>query len=366
MDTEPDMTRRLLTLLVVLCFGTSALSWSAPKKKKKKGDEEPVTQTLEIPKDPPPAMVADASRLTFFVSPLSNKGLLTAQIRDAVKSLLSQTKGAQIVKIRAFVAGSGDLRRVPSVVSELFTDKKLQLPAVSAVQVGALPMVGAQVQLQAIGVDKKVLNPKGVAFVSGQAGSAKDAGPRLVKALTDSGLKAESVRQITCFVDSLDFEGTVRQQIGIAFPRAVTAFAQLRRDSTGDFSECEAVAALDTAPASSPTMVGSNERFSQVALVGPVPIAFTGIQMAFGREPKDITLALDRFSKILEGVNASWKSVAFGPAYLLTGSIRDAYRAERVKLIDPKAPPASTTLVFEGLQSPDASFGVEAVAVVRK
>ncbi len=358
------MPKRLLSVLVALCFGFVSTARCAPKKKKK--DEEPVTQTLEIPKDPPPAVVADASRLTFFVTPLSAKGLLSQQVRDAVKSLLSQTRGAQVVKIRAFVAGSGDLRRVPSVVSELFTEKRLALPAVSAVQVGALPLVGAQVQLQAIAVDKKVVNPKGLAFVSGQAGDAKEAGPRLVKALADAGLKPESVRAVTCFVDSLDFEGPVRQQIGIAFPRAVTAYAQLRRDSAGDFSECEAVAALDEAPAASPTFIGSNERYSQAALVGPGPLAFTGIQMAFGREDKDVTLALERFSRILEGVGASWKTVAFGPGYLLTSSIRDKYRAERLKLIDPNSPPASTTLVFEGLPSLEASFGVEAVAVVRK
>jgi enamine deaminase RidA (YjgF/YER057c/UK114 family) len=310
--------------------------------------------------------VADASRLVFFVSPLSAKGLLTAQVRDAVKSLLSQTRGAQIVKIRAFVAGSGDLRRVPSVVSELFTEKRLALPAVSAVQVGALPMTGAQVQLQAIGLDKKPVNPKGLAFVSGQAGNAAEAGARLTKALADHGLKPESVRQVTCFVDSLDFEGSVRQQMGIAFPKAISSYAQLRRDSAGDFSECEAVAALDSAPAASPTMAGSNERYSQMAMVGPVPIAFTGIQMAFGREEKDLKLALERFTRILEGVGANWKSVAFGHTYLMTGAVRDQFRAARLPLIDAKAPPASTMLVFEGLQSLEASLGLEAVAVVRK
>jgi len=361
------MPLRLIALLTIVCFGSVSMGGAAPKKKKKKkGDEEPITQVLAIPPEPPAAMVADASRLVFFVTPLSAKGLLTAQIRDAVKSLMSQTRGAQIVKIRAFVAGSGDLRRVPSVVSELFTEKKLALPAVSAVQVGALPLVGAQVQLQAIGVDRKVVNPKGLAFVSGQAGSARDAGARLTKALADHGLKPESVRQVTCFMDSLDFEGSVRQQMGIAFPLAVAAYAQLRRDSAGDFSECEAVAALESAPASSPTMAGSNERYSQVAMVGPVTIAFTGIQMAFGREEKDLKLALERFSKILEGVGANWKSVAFGHTYLLLGSVRDKYREARLPLIDARAPPASTTLVFEGLQSLDASLGVEAVAVVRK
>src|SRR4051794_33765047 len=100
------MVLRLLAAVVVLSvFFGSSLS-SAPKKKKK-GDEE-ITQTLEEPKDPPSAVVADASRLTFFVSPLSAKGLLSQQVRDALKNLLGQVHGSPVMKIRAFVAGSGD------------------------------------------------------------------------------------------------------------------------------------------------------------------------------------------------------------------------------------------------------------------
>src|SRR5689334_6912078 len=157
------MSRSVLAALVIVCFGAANLSWSAPKKKKKK-DEEEITQTLDEPKDPPPAITADASKLVFFSTPLSAKGLLSAQIKDAIKSLLSQTHGVRIVKIRAFVAGSGDLRRVPALVSEIFTDKKLALPVVSVVQVGALPLTGAQVILEATATDKRTVNPNGVAF----------------------------------------------------------------------------------------------------------------------------------------------------------------------------------------------------------
>src|SRR3954451_3235618 len=139
------MGLRLLAAIVVFAFGAGSCLWSAPKKKKK--NEEEITQTLEEPKDPPSAVVVDASRLTYFVSPLSAKGLLSQQVRDALKNLLGQVHGAQIMKIRAFVAGSGDLRRVPALTSEIFTDKKLPLPAVTVVQVGALPLTGAQVVL---------------------------------------------------------------------------------------------------------------------------------------------------------------------------------------------------------------------------
>src|SRR3954470_13981441 len=147
------MPFRLLSILLIVSVGSEALLWSAPKKKKK--DDEEITQTLAEPKDPPAATVADANRLSFFVSPLSAKGLLSQQLRDALRNLLAQARGSQIVKIRAFVAGSGDLRRVPAVVSEKFKDKRHTIHAVSVVQVGALPLVGAQVILEATASDRK-------------------------------------------------------------------------------------------------------------------------------------------------------------------------------------------------------------------
>jgi len=365
------MRSRLLALILAFCVGCASLAWAAPAKKKKKGkksDEEPITQVLELPKDPPAFTIADASRLIFFSSPLSAKGLMSPQVRDATKALLSQSHGAQIVKIRAIVAGSGDLRRVPAVISEVLTDKKLTLPAISVVQVGALPMVGAQVQLEAIAVDggKRPVNPNGLAFVSGQAGPAKDAGARLVSALAAVNLKPESVRRITCFLDSLDTESSVRQQMGIAFPRANAIYAQLRRDTAGDFSECEAISALDKAPEKNPAMMGIGERYSQAAFVGPVRIAFTGVQMAFGREEKDVRLAVERFSKLLESAGTGWKSIAMSHSYLLTGTVRDKLREVRGALINGKEPPASTLLIFEGLPSLDASFGIEAISVVER
>ncbi|MBC8165758.1 MAG: RidA family protein, partial [Bryobacteraceae bacterium] len=185
----------------------SSLSWAASKKKKK-GDEEPVTQVLDFPKDPPAAIVADASRMTFFISALSAKGLLSAQIRDAIRNLMGQSRGAQIVKLRAFVAGSGDLRRVPSLVSEIFTDKRLPLPAVTVVQVGALPLTGAQVLIEATAVDRKPTNPNGLAFIGGQPGSASGVGARLASMLGKASIRAQSVRQVTCFLDGLEFESS--------------------------------------------------------------------------------------------------------------------------------------------------------------
>src|SRR5207249_9902106 len=95
-------------------------------------------------KDPPRALLAKTARLGFYVPLLSSRGLLSQQVRDALKAMQRNLGGANIVKLRAFVAGSGDMRRVQAIVSETFTERRLSLPALRVVQVGGLPLEGAQ------------------------------------------------------------------------------------------------------------------------------------------------------------------------------------------------------------------------------
>jgi hypothetical protein len=151
-------TRKITALAVVAC-GLAGLSPAAQKKKKE------VTQTLQLPKELPASATGETRRITFHVTPLSSKGLLSAQVRDALKALLRDTGNSQVLRIRAFVAGSGDLRRVRDLVSETFDDRKQPLPALSLVQSGGLPMEGAQVVLEAIAAGKKEVNPNGLVFV---------------------------------------------------------------------------------------------------------------------------------------------------------------------------------------------------------
>src|SRR5258708_10151791 len=114
---DPGLPGMMRVLAVGWLTLTLAASVSAQKKKNKK-DEEPTTQVLPPLPDPPEAVAAETARLSFQVSPLSNKGLLSQQVRDALKALLRDNRGAQIVKLRAFRAGSGDLRRQQTIVDE--------------------------------------------------------------------------------------------------------------------------------------------------------------------------------------------------------------------------------------------------------
>src|SRR5712671_3426498 len=115
-------TLKSTAVAVFACWLVLAAGSAAQKKKKE------ITQTLQLPKDLPTTVTGETRRLTFHVTPLSAKGLLSAQVRDALRALARDTGSNTVLRIRAFVAGSGDQRRVRDLVSEAFTDRKQPLP----------------------------------------------------------------------------------------------------------------------------------------------------------------------------------------------------------------------------------------------
>lgn len=337
--------------------------------KKKKPDE--ITQTLEIPKDPPATVTAETSRLVFQVSPLSAKGLLSAQVRDALKALLKSAGGATIVKLRAFVAGSGDLRRVPAIVSETFTDKHLPLPAVSVVQVGALPLEGAQVIIESVAVAKKEMNPLGLVFISGQAAPvAAKAIADLNSALRGIGSEPADVLRVTCFASSLDEHAALRGAVEPNYPHAALDFVQIQRSPSRGVVECEAVARLTRkigAPLQleNPAGLTASPNYSQVALVAAPKLVLTGTQVAYGYQDSDARLAFQRLSKALDAGGSSIKYVAMCSTYPLSASIAEQVKKLRFEFFDKARPPASTMLPFEGLPAMDAGFAVDVIAIAK-
>jgi len=91
---------------------------------------------LQLPTELPAVTTGNPRRLKFYVTPLTGKGLLTHQIREALKALERQSGGETVLKIRAFVAGSGDVRRVRDLVSEEFHRAQAATPRPDP---GALP-----------------------------------------------------------------------------------------------------------------------------------------------------------------------------------------------------------------------------------
>ena len=75
---------------------------------KRRNNEQQKVQIQPLPPEPPMALAADSDSLDFHISPLLKSGGLSAQIRQSLNDLIRDTRGETIVKLRAFVAGSGD------------------------------------------------------------------------------------------------------------------------------------------------------------------------------------------------------------------------------------------------------------------
>ena len=337
-------------LLVLVLLGTVAA-----KKKE-------MTQVLELPKDPPSAVAAETRNLVFHISPLIAKGLLSQQIREGLKNLLKANAGATIVKVRAFVAGTGDMRRVPALVSELLTDKHLPLPAVSVVQVGGLPLEGAQVVLESISVSKRETNPGGLMFTGGQEASAprplEPALPLAQRAMAnlDQILNGAQALRVTCFTTSPADAQQLQSAVAAHYAQAVTDVVAVQRAASRSAVTCDATARL---PEHDFKINGN-----QATAVVSQRVAFTGTQLAFGFEDNDARLAFQRIEKALEPLGASTKTVAQANFYPLSGSIGQQVKKIRLEFFDPVLIPPSTLLPFEGLPSIDASFAMDVVAAI--
>jgi enamine deaminase RidA (YjgF/YER057c/UK114 family) len=339
----------------------------------KKKKPEDITQTLDLPKDPPTVITADLHRMVFRVTPLSAKGLLSAQTRDSVKAMLKQTSGENVVRVRAFVAGSGDLRRVPQIVSEVFTEHKLALPVVSVVQAGGLPLTGSQVLLESISVSKKgETAAAGLLFVPGQlaevpelndnvAPLARQALDRFDAVVAKGG--GSNVLRVTCYASSLADASVVSSMIAARYPAAAIALVQPRRAHATSTVECEGVARL-AKPVDGVVFVKDGGKVLGAAVSAP-SVALTGTLVAYGYEDRNARLVFDRMNKVLEPSKASWKSVAEVRFYPLAASITKQIVRVRDDFLDRANPPAMSMVPIEGLPSIDASFAMDAIAVVR-
>ena len=366
--------------LPLIAFSTLALFCAAtliaaPDQKKKK---EELTQTLELPKELPNVLTGDPRRFTFQVTPLSAKGLLSQQMRDALKALDRQAGSDTVLKLRAFVAGSGDMRRVRDLVSEEFTDRRQPLPVLSLVRAGGLPMEGAQVVLEAISVSRKEVNPSGLAFIAPHVASGgRPTDPvapltekslaGLKQALKAAGSEPADMLRVTCFLSSLENLTQSRRLVEAEYPKAAFHFLQTQRVPFEGQAACEGVARMRAKIASRVEIrsvtQSADSGASDIAMVPGPAVVLTGTQNSFGYEEKDARLAFDRLGKALEQAGVTKGDVVYAHYYPLAPVIARQIRTVRGEFFDRVPPPAGSMLIFEGLPSMDAGFAVDVIAV---
>lgn len=315
----------------LLCFLTGDLQAA-----KKKPNPDDITQVLELPKDPPAVAMGETRRLVFYVSPLSAKGLLSQQARDALRAILKANGNMPVVHIRAFVGGSGDLRRVPQIVSEVLTEKKMALPSVSVVQVGGLGLEGAQVVLEAVSLAKKDVNPEGLGFVAGQTAATLNQAADAVR----TKVAGMPVVRVSCYVSASGGLTEMAGAVASRFPGAAVDVVQTLRAPVRPEATCDAV--------------------TRGGPVAAEKLAFTGTRIAIGSDEKAATATLQRLDKDLAEAGAGQGSIVAMHIYPVVASIGEKARA----LVG--ATGALTVVPFEGTASLDGVFAVDAVAEVTK
>jgi enamine deaminase RidA (YjgF/YER057c/UK114 family) len=373
------MRKLILVVLVGVAILPSRWSAQQPKDKDLLLLEKDEPQVRELPETPPTVVVIDTGRLVFFVSPLRSEGLLSQQANDAVRSLIRQAGSASIAKLRAFVAGTGDTRRVRAVVSEIFTEKRLPLPALTVVQVGALPSTGVQILIEATAAARQAVEPAALAFLSAQtveqeglpgrvAPLVRKSVEALKAGLIAAGLEGRDVLRTTCFVSALGDYGESRRMVAAEFPRSLMIFVQPVRAPVRGAATCEAVAQTRKADRVPLRVVGGVDGsppggLSRVAVVSAPRIALTGSQIAFGFREVDARLAFQRMGKALEEKGCSWGEIASISVYALSPRIGNEVRRIGAEFLSRTKPPAGTVEAFEDLPALDASFGMDVVAV---
>lgn len=341
---------RILPFTLVVALVVSSLGLFAAQRNNHK---EPKSEVLPLPKELPMALPAETATLEFRALPLLQSGGLAAQIRQSVSLLLRDTrKEDSVVKLRAFVAGPGDARRVQSVVTDSFSEHKLPLPVVTIVEVGALQDNRVQVAMEATISTRKQLNPNGLVFLSGQIGDTLDAALTKLRASAASA-SAGNILRATCFVSRIDGEGSAMQRaVTTALPGATVTVIQALRDPTSDTATCEAVAQAKPAASSSsaPVLLFPQAR---ATLVRTDQLIFTGLQLSFGNYLDDAQEAFDRLThtaSVINPVDTPVQVTAFSPDPASMAALR---KTTHVPLS------IFTVQPVQGLPGADAAAGVE-------
>jgi enamine deaminase RidA (YjgF/YER057c/UK114 family) len=309
-------------------------------------EQDKNNQTLNLPKDPPLVAVGETARLTFQVSPLTGNGLLSQQTRDALKAILKLNGGSQIVHIRAFSAGNGDIRRIPQIVSDVLADKHGPLPSVSVLQAGALTLRDAQVVLETVSLGRKQVNEGGLTFYAAETAVA-DTPAATVRTLLQKAADELAARMngkpalsVTCFTSTLDEGQELVRIVTSRFPGAATNLVQPRRLAWQTEADCEGVA-----------------RGGGLTSPG---IAFTGTQIAFGSEGKDAVLAFQHLDRALAAAGAPRSGeAALLRLYLLSPGTVEVARKQIGGGVQ------VSPLPVEGVGPSSAGFAMDAVAPAR-
>jgi len=172
-----------------------------------------------------------------------------------------------------------------------------------------------------------------------------------------------TIREDTSLDDALN----LRIRLAKEFPQAALNLVQGQRVLNRSAVECEALARLRREP-SEPVQflnaagIAPPLGFSAVAMVGPMRLALSGTQLAFGFTEPDALLAYQRLEKSLDQAGAAPREVVVLNIYPLSAALGETAWKARAEPAG-TGPPAGTAAALEGLASLDAAFALDIIAL---
>ena len=143
------------------------------------------------------------------------------------------------------------MRRVGEIAGEMFREKHLALPALSVIQVGALPLEGAQVVIEATEVDRNSGESRRCGISRGRSGRT-NVGESIEKLKDCSGQRGNAAgrragHHVLCELARRSTRHALTD--GGEFPEAALDYVQMQRSPVMPAADCGAVARIRTAGA---------------------------------------------------------------------------------------------------------------------
>jgi hypothetical protein len=288
-------------------------------------------------------VVADTARVTWMASKPAGA------LREALNELAPRLARLRVVRLRVFAAGAERSKTGEEVA-------RLKLaPALTVVPVSGFAGEGRFV-VEATVEGRSIVNPRGLALVSGQPVQADGAGGDVMPLIAKSfdkldvahaavAAKAADVLRVTCFCTSEAGMGGVAALVKKRYPAAACVVARIPAVAGRTLVECESAVRAGWAPGElvHPEGLEKSPNYSQVAVLAPGKAVWSSAVYGSLREPKAMFAELDRR---LRSAGSAVAQTAMSCLYPVAAAGSEAIRNSRFEFYDRARPPASTMLVF--------------------
>ena len=370
-STASGLFSAAICLMVSLLLIPLACAQRPPK------EEKP--QALASIPDAPSAVKVQTSRLNYLQMDSEDRGLLSKQVEESLKTLRKQLRRRRLVRITAWVGGAGDVRRVSSSIREQLSGWRIPSPAITVIRVGALANPATRVAFEVEVEEERPVNPFGLVYLAGARESPDEfqmnLSEDLQRALSTLGERLDgegdgaTVMSVRCFVSLNGDLASLDKALHERFPQASTRVMQASRSTPNSFVNCEMVARLATEPAEPfeakvVTLVEGEPPITSLVKVNSQFMVLTAGQLCFRSTDDDLGLGFERLESTLQEQGTSLSHAAHLSIFAQSSELGIRAEEQGRKFLNPLSDPAILRQTVEALPALDSTVSLEATVAV--